>query len=205
MHKWEMYMVNVAVLFFIIMLSLQGNDKNSPINLIKNYSSIELSVQKLGVVETMLRDGGYMIFERDHTLEAGADTKFDVEDLAVTEAQDEITEPGDDKIADEYSGAETEKNNSEINPQSKDKNTTNINEADNEDEVSDGAKDEKEVYVPQKLDIDLNRMSSITSNSSVLEVTDYIKSVQPTLPTNIPECLKDIILYSLQQKALMVM
>ena len=185
MHKWEMYMVNVAVLvagvlYFIIMLSLQGNDKNSPINLIKNYSSIELSVQKLGVVETMLRDGGYMIFERDHTLEAGADTKFDVEDLAVTEAQDEITEPGDDKIADEYSGAETEKNNSEINPQSKDKNTTNINEADNEDEVSDGAKDEKEVYVPQKLDIDLNRMSSITSNSSVLEVTDYIKSVQPT-------------------------
>ena len=167
-HRWEMYMVNVAllaagILYLIIVLSLQGDEKYSPINLLKNYSSVELSVQKLGVTETMLRDGGYFLFEKNNTLSAGADTKFDVEEIDIEE-----------EIEDEYAGSVEASDIGVADEKTEDIKSEDAAKKDEDKE------DDKKAYVPQKLEIDLSKMSDITDNSSVLELNSYINSVQPT-------------------------
>ena len=171
MHNWEMYLLNVAilgagVLYFFIAISLQGEDKYSPANLIRNYSSIELSMQKLGVMETMIRDGKYLVFEKNNTLEA-ADTKFEMENHAGTDGETE-------KISNvDRSNQEDARVDGETSGQvdaSAEEDTSGKNDSE----------DEQKFFAPQKLDIDLSKIENVTDNSSVIELNNYIQTVQPT-------------------------
>ena len=183
MHNWEMYLLNVAilgagVLYFFIAISLQGEDKYSPANLIRNYSSIELSMQKLGVMETMIRDGKYLVFEKNNTLEA-ADTKFEMENHAGTDGETEKisnvdrSNQEDARVDGETSG---QKNSSA------EKDASGQKEASAEEDASgkNDSEDEQKFFVPQKLDIDLSKIENVTDNSSVIELNNYIQTVQPT-------------------------
>ena len=195
MHNWEMYLLNVAilgagVLYFFIAISLQGEDKYSPANLIRNYSSIELSMQKLGVMETMIRDGKYLVFEKNNTLEA-ADTKFEMENHAGTDGEVEKisnvdrSNQEDARVDGETSGqknSSAEKDASGQKKASANGETSGQEDASAEEDASgkNDSEDEQKLFVPQKLDIDLSKIENVTDNSSVIELNNYIQTVQPT-------------------------
>ena len=169
MHSWEMYLLNVfilgaGILYFVIVLSLQGDDKNSPKNLMSTYSSIEMSVQKLGILETMFRDDIYLFFEKNNTVTGGTDTRFDIE---LPEEEFKSSDSSDDSLdmAEDENKIESDITSSNSDTDKVDK---------------DIADTESHMYEPHKLDINLSDIKNITSSSSVLELTDYINSVQPT-------------------------
>ena len=203
-HKWEMYLLHVFIMgagitYFIIAVSLQGEDKNSPKSLIRTYSSVELSVQKLGLVETMMRDGVYLIFEKDKTLAGTADTGFEYEAVVPVEDsengyyymvpadEESDTDKEQNKNKDEKDNIDkSEKENESAGKKEAAKNDKAVGSVkDNKKEKSQNKKDstesqEQEAYKPHKLDINLSMMNSITTNSSVIELTNYIASTQPT-------------------------
>ncbi|MCR5213515.1 MAG: sulfatase-like hydrolase/transferase [Eubacterium sp.] len=193
LHKWEMYMVNVSIficgiVYLVLLFNMQGDNKNSPVDLIKNYSSVNLSVQKLGLMETFIRDGKYMIFERNSEGENSSDTDFEMGEFDLDERADNINDYGEEQLIQDQDGnTSSDTNSSDTNSLDGEEgsgvnnNAENDAEAGDEDETPDSeTTEEMKAYTPQKLDIDLSRMSEVTDNSSVIELTKYITSTQPT-------------------------
>ena len=202
--KWEIYLLHVfivcaACVFYMLVLSFQGEEKNSPANLLKNYSSIDQSVQKLGVVETMLRDGKYMIFDKNSSTYSAVDTAFSMEgddqqlvDSGNVNDSGNVTDPENVSNAENANGSETADNSQSASSSGKETDTGNGNSpksstAKNDDKNngtegtgSDGETEEKKTYVPQILDVDLSRMEKLTTNSSLIELNKYINNVQPS-------------------------
>ena len=155
-HSLAAYLVMVGVVFiagfyYYLLLGTQGDDKNSPLSVLRTYSSVEISVEKLGVTETILRDGYYALRHINETEGVDTDTGFEHEAyVAVTEAATEevVTE----EVTEESTDAVTE-------------------------EVTE---EEPKVYSAQVLPVDLGRMSEITTNESVLQLNSYINSSLPT-------------------------
>ena len=155
-HSLAAYLVMVGVVFiagfyYYLLLGTQGDDKNSPLSVLRTYSSVEISVEKLGVTETILRDGYYALRHINETEGVDTDTGFEHEAyVAVTEAATEevVTE----EVTEESTEAVTE-------------------------EVTE---EEPKVYSAQVLPVDLGRMSEITTNESVLQLNSYINSSLPT-------------------------
>ena len=155
-HSLAAYLVMVGVVFiagfyYYLLLGTQGDDKNSPLSVLRTYSSVEISVEKLGVTETILRDGYYALRHINETEGVDTDTGFEHEAyVAVTEAATEevVTE----EVTEESTDAVTE-------------------------EVTE---EEPKVYSAQVLSVDLGRMSEITTNESVLQLNSYINSSLPT-------------------------
>ena len=160
-HGLTSYLVMIGVVFiagfyYFLILGMQGDDKNSPLALLRNYSSVEMSVEKLGVTETMMRDGVYAIRHIGDTEGADTDTGFEHEAYvaATTEAVEEVAEdPVTEVVTEEQTTAATE-------------------EPETEEEVK--------MYTAQVLPVDLGRMSEITTNESVLQLNSYINSSLPT-------------------------
>ena len=145
-------MITMGFYYFII-LSVQGDDKNSPSEILKNYSSVEMSVEKLGVTETMLRDGLYAVMHINKS--AGADTDTGFEHEAYVASTEEVTEA----VTEEVTETATESDAS-------------VTEEETEQEVK--------MYSAQVLPVDLGRMSEITTNESVLQLNSYINSATPS-------------------------
>lgn len=164
-HRLTTYAVMVGVIltagfYYFLLLRTQGDEKNSPAEVFKNYSSVELSVEKLGVTETMLRDGVYAVMHIGKSDGADTDTGFEHEAyVAVTEAATEqITEESSTEMSSESESG-----------------TIEADAYDTEETV-----EEVKMYTAQVLDVDLGRMSEITSNESVLQLNSYINSSLPT-------------------------
>lgn len=151
--------ITVGFYYFII-LSVQGDDKNSPSAILKNYSSVEMSVEKLGVTETMIRDGVYAVMHINKSDGADTDTGFEHE--AYVASTEELP-------AEAGTGAATEEVTESPLASEADASGT---EEETEQEVK--------MYSAQVLPVDLGRMSEITTNESVLKLNSYINSSTPT-------------------------
>lgn len=164
-HGFTTYIVMAGVIitvgfYYFIILSVQGDDKNSPSAILKNYSSVEMSVEKLGVTETMIRDGVYAVMHINKSDGADTDTGFEHE-AYVASTEELPTEAGTGDATEEVTEAPL------------------ASEAD-----ASGTEEETEqevkMYSAQVLPVDLGRMSEITTNESVLKLNSYINSSTPT-------------------------
>ena len=164
-HGFTTYIVMAGVIitvgfYYFIILSVQGDDKNSPSAILKNYSSVEMSVEKLGVTETMIRDGVYAVMHINKSDGADTDTGFEHE--AYVASTEELP-------AEAGTGAATEEVTESPLASEADASGT---EEETEQEVK--------MYSAQVLPVDLGRMSEITTNESVLKLNSYINSSTPT-------------------------
>lgn len=164
-HGFTTYIVMAGVIitvgfYYFIILSVQGDDKNSPSAIMKNYSSVEMSVEKLGVTETMIRDGVYAVMHINKSDGADTDTGFEHE--AYVASTEELP-------AEAGTGAATEEVTEAPLASEADASGT---EEETEQEVK--------MYSAQVLPVDLGRMSEITTNESVLKLNSYINSSTPT-------------------------
>ena len=164
-HGFPTYIVMAGVIitvgfYYFIILSVQGDDKNSPSAILKNYSSVEMSVEKLGVTETMIRDGVYAVMHINKSDGADTDTGFEHE--AYVASTEELP-------AEAGTGAATEEVTESPLASEADASGT---EEETEQEVK--------MYSAQVLPVDLGRMSEITTNESVLKLNSYINSSTPT-------------------------
>ena len=164
-HGFTTYIVMAGVIitvgfYYFIILSVQGDDKNSPSAILKNYSSVEMSVEKLGVTETMIRDGVYAVMHINKSDGADTDTGFEHE--AYVASTEELP-------AEAGTGAATEEVTEAPLASEADASGT---EEETEQEVK--------MYSAQVLPVDLGRMSEITTNESVLKLNSYINSSTPT-------------------------
>ena len=164
-HGFTTYIVMAGVIitvgfYYFIILSVQGDDKNSPSAILKNYSSVEMSVEKLGVTETMIRDGVYAVMHINKSDGADTDTGFEHE--AYVASTEELP-------AEAGTGAATEGVTESPLASEADASGT---EEETEQEVK--------MYSAQVLPVDLGRMSEITTNESVLKLNSYINSSTPT-------------------------
>ena len=164
-HGFTTYFVMAGVIitvgfYYFIILSVQGDDKNSPSAILKNYSSVEMSVEKLGVTETMIRDGVYAVMHINKSDGADTDTGFEHE--AYVASTEELP-------AEAGTGAATEEVTEAPLASEADASGT---EEETEQEVK--------MYSAQVLPVDLGRMSEITTNESVLKLNSYINSSTPT-------------------------
>ena len=164
-HGFTTYIVMAGVIitvgfYYFIILSVQGDDKNSPSAILKNYSSVEMSVEKLGVTETMIRDGVYAVMHINKSDGADTDTGFEHE-AYVASTEEQPAEAG--------TGAATEGVTESPLASEADASGT---EEETEQEVK--------MYSAQVLPVDLGRMSEITTNESVLKLNSYINSSTPT-------------------------
>ena len=164
-HGFTTYIVMAGVIitvgfYYFIILSVQGDDKNSPSAILKNYSSVEMSVEKLGVTETMIRDGVYAVMHINKSDGADTDTGFEHE--AYVASTEELS-------AEAGTGAATEEVTESPLASEADASGT---EEETEQEVK--------MYSAQVLPVDLGRMSEITTNESVLKLNSYINSSTPT-------------------------
>lgn len=164
-HGFTTYIVMAGVIitvgfYYFIILSVQGDDKNSPSAILKNYSSVEMSVEKLGVTETMIRDGVYAVMHINKSDGADTDTGFEHE--AYVASTEELP-------AEAGTGAATEEVTEAPLASEADASGT---EEETEQEVK--------MYSAQVLPVELGRMSEITTNESVLKLNSYINSSTPT-------------------------
>ena len=164
-HGFTTYIVMAGMIitvgfYYFIILSVQGDDKNSPTAILKNYSSVEMSVEKLGVTETMIRDGVYAVMHINKSDGADTDTGFEHE--AYVASTEELP-------AEAGTGAATEEVTESPLASEADASGT---EEETEQEVK--------MYSAQVLPVDLGRMSEITTNESVLKLNSYINSSTPT-------------------------
>ncbi len=186
-HNWEKYLVFAFSLFamivyYVLVISLQGDEKHSPDDLLRNYSSIEMSVQKLGLTETMLRDGIYLVYEKNTTRDREIDTRFDliteeVNDGEYIVSEVDGTESFEGSGGSEDSGDSDEFYGSDGTKGSGSKNGSGRNIGNDESKDS---SDDNKISKPQVLDINLAAIRNITSNQSVIDLTNYINTVQPT-------------------------
>ena len=159
-----------GMFYYVILLSVQGNDNNSPYSVFKTYSSLEMSVQKLGILESMIRDSIYAVQSHGSKGDSLTDTGFDHEALVkaetVTESDtssDSVSQDVTEAVTEEVTGEDTGGVTGEVTEESTEETT-----------------EEKKVYYAQVLDINLEDMPDITDNSSVLELNSYINSSFPT-------------------------
>ncbi|MBR6403421.1 MAG: LTA synthase family protein [Eubacterium sp.] len=167
-HKWEMYFVSVfavsvIVIYYINLLSIQGEEKNSPFDLLKNYSSIDMSIKKLGIIETMFRDGVYLAFEKSNTVSGKADTAFEAEKPKKEMQGSDANEKDVDKAVNNTVDSKTNDSDKNI-----------------DDSKDSSDKPARQLNVAQKPDYNLGKISDLTTNESVVELTEYINTVQPT-------------------------
>ena len=155
-----------GMFYYVILLSVQGNDNNSPYSVFKTYSSLEMSVQKLGILESMIRDSIYAVQSHGSKGDSLTDTGFDHEALIkaekVTESDtssDSVSQDVTEAVTEEVTGEDTGGVTGEVTEESTEETT-----------------EEKKVYYAQVLDINLEDMPDITDNASVLELNSYINS-----------------------------
>ena len=190
--------VATGIFYYIIILSVQGNDSNSPYAVFKTYSSLEMSIQKLGVLESMLRDGVYAIQSKGGDGNAGTDTGFDHEaivknegnsptgpnskgelsEISVAKNDNDTLEAASKGDAASIGDAAAKGSAASSGDASKAADNTEEDTVENTEETTEVVK--HKTYYAQVLDINLEDMSDITTNSSVLELNSYINSSFPT-------------------------
>lgn len=164
-HRALGYVVNLgsAAVFYIaiiFVLRISSNDIYSPYKLIQNYQSVDMSVRKLGVVETLFVEfthhnkNGEVSFENELTSLSSGNGQ-DVETVISTEDKTE-------------------------------KATTEIVENDNKNSSTEAVTTEapvKEKVVdrsPNVLDIDFDKLIAEEKDENIKAIHNYVKNVTPT-------------------------
>lgn len=167
--------LSTALFYYVIMLSYQGNDNNAPYTVFMKYSSVEMSIQKLGVLESMFRDGVYVFQDKNVDASKYTDTGFEFEDKSLN-----ASKSGDKQYAVNTTEDSLEEKQFE-DLGSVPTVTVETAKLENEtEELTEEATEEVKTSYAQVLDINLAEMSKITDNESVLELNSYISTSEPT-------------------------
>ena len=164
-----------GMFYYIIILSYQGDGNNSPYSVFKKYTSVEMSIQKLGVLESMFRDGVYLFQDKSGGAVNYTDTGFE------HEVYYESAPGAEEKV---YVNNTTEDSLEEHQFEELSTAETTVVGQDVTEEASTEDTEESTEYIKtsyaQVLDINLSQMSDVTDSEAVLELNSYINASTPT-------------------------